>query len=185
MNRQEFLSEFNRLGPEDDAGFAALAAKVRQDAREPVLAAVDALLKNDAAASGKAMRLLPEVGELAVGPLVEAATSDLGKKIWSARTAVNALGQLRDRVATLLDGMLADRRVVPAPAGAGPVEGKPPSPRVCDGAYLLMRQILNPKENLEQQALNQNAFLGLPVAEKDKEIQKARGAREWSELVGR
>lgn len=56
--------------------------------------------------------------------------------------AVEAEVALRRKVIARIDALLDDRTPIPVPV-SGPAEQRPPPRRVCDEAYLLMRQMVH------------------------------------------
>lgn len=184
MTRIDFIQRLTALNPDDDAGMTTLAQAVMNDAREPARAAMQLRMAAEAALANKAAILLSRIEEAALIPLLEptGAQNSL-QAVWLLRVGVNVELELRKGIVKFLHGMLDDKRRVPIPKNAGPMEETPPPLRVCDEAYMQMRRVLNLQEKQDQYFMNTRAFLNLPEAKKNEEIQKAKQLGIWTQLV--
>jgi len=189
MTREDFLEKFGQLALTDELGASALAREVVDDARAPVRAAVEQWVTNPAQAA-KARTVLGELEELAFVPLTERGDpADPRQRVWLLRTAGRSHSEFRAKLVAMITRMLEDRRR-PAPRPSSetkPEESTAPSaiPRVCDEAYLAHRQLLNFAESTEDYAATENAFLALPEAKRDEEIQRLKQSRTWRNLVSK
>lgn len=153
-------------------------------ARESARAAVDIWIGPDVTMAEKAAYLLIDMEDLAIIPLLEAPDTLTNTQLaWLLRVVVNAELRIRNVVVAKLDEMLDDKSNVPLPKDEEPIEEPPPPRRVCDEAYVLMRQLINFGETEETYYMNVEAFLNLSDNEKDVEIRKARDSRIWSQLI--
>ncbi len=60
------------------------------------------------------------------------------------------------------------------------MESYPPRSRVCDRAYLAMRSLTHPEEDLVGFGVATEQFLHTPETLKDQEIQEAKAAHVWN-----
>lgn len=181
---QDLLLRLNAIDPTQEAQISGLAKEVENSARQPVREAVE-VWKLGGDRGAKAIELLSRLDELSIVPLLEApGPLPPEQQVWALRTVTANLILFHNRAAQMVEGLLDDRRPVPMPPSRRPIEEPPPPRRICDEAYLAMRRLLNPAENREQYTLNADAFRHLTEAERDAEIQKARGMGVWTEWIG-
>jgi hypothetical protein len=184
MTPEQLVEELRQLKPEDEPGLRDLARRVQDDARAPLRSVVRAWLTGEAQLSSNALLLLDELEELPIVPLLETPeTASVERRVWVLRSVVAYEQELRDRMAAEIEGLMDDTTPVPVPQFPGPEPEEKPQPRrVCDEAYLQMRLLLNADPDPETHYLNADAFLDLPEAQRDAEIQKARTSRTWTQF---
>ena len=184
MTGDELTGALRRLDSHDRAGIDRLASAVMEQVRSPLRSVVELALSSDKDLSGKARSLLSEVDDLAIVPLLDTAEpDDPFLRVWQMNTLMSAHLELRDKVVVKLDLMLADKTSIPWRT-IEPFEGLPKPSRVCDEAYLVMRRLLNAREEKMQFLRESEAFLSLSDKEKDAEILKAKKSRVWTNLLG-
>lgn len=180
MNRERLLEQ---LRPLDDAKVGALAVSLAASSRAAPAAAVEIALGADETASIKARRLLLQMGDPAIVPLVEAPDPpDVERRMFLINAAVESELALRRKVLARLDKLLDDKTPLPVTA-RGPSEVKAPKRRVCDNAYLLMRRMVHLGEPVTDAAVQANIFLNAPDDFKDAEIKKARASGTWNRAI--
>ena len=183
MDRNELNSQLRRLDTNDEQGLEKISNHILLEIRTPLEDVVHIWSLPDKKMSAKAAFLIDELKELAVDPLLKIDTSkDIKKNIWRITTIVEVELALRTRIAAHLDTLLDDHTLVPMP-DMGSIEEPPPPRRVCDEAYVLIRQLLNMSESREQQLMNIEEFLNLPKKEKDSEIAKIKKSKKWTEFL--
>jgi hypothetical protein len=184
MTRDQVIEQLRGIDSKNVAGLDSMAHIMVEQGRVPARAAVALIGGPDASMSQKAGYLLGHMDDLAIVPLLEAPEpKDVFDRLWAMETLVSAQLDLRKRIVSRLDAMLADKTNVPWRTNQVVEEKVQPS-RVCDEAYLLMRRLLNTNEDRNQHMYDRRAFLRLPEKDRDAEITKARKSRTWTNLTG-
>jgi hypothetical protein len=180
MTDEELTRRTRALDPEDRAGIAALGRALRDEALVPARA----VLRYWQGFPQKAPAAVGAMGETALAPLLQAETpASAGGRVALARAIAEAIFSLERRIFARFYNFYQDGREVPPPEETGPSEEPEPDYRVCDEAYVLLRQLANYRESEEQFLMNRDAFLNMPDELKDDEIRKARDTVEFSALV--
>ena len=170
MTPDELTAALEQLAPMRIADQNTLAQAVRRDTTVLPVRAVELAGAADEQLAVKARTLAGELEELAVGALLSAGPPVApAEAAWRVRTATAATVALRARVAAHLRSLLSDRRLVPLPKGVEGLAHAPPS-RICDEAYVALRELLNIEESRAAFTLDRRAFLRLSYEEKDAEI---------------
>jgi hypothetical protein len=184
MTADEFVEALRRLDPNQEEAIDSLSASVEEQARASVRAAVTLLNGADPKMSERAASVVTSIGDLAIVPMLEAPQpSAATKKVWNMDVVLTAHLGVRSKVVARLNSMLADKMKITW-GKRGPGEGTQPPSRVCDEAYLMMRQLLNTSEDKTQFLNERKAFLALSDVEKDNEILKAKKSHSWTSLTG-
>lgn len=137
----------------------------------------------DPARAAKARSLVARLGEFAAGALLEVERSAGPQDdVWRLATATAGVVELRGRVAARLAQALDDRRPVPLVPDVFPSEEKPAPRRVCDEAYLLLRELSSVGESRGALVLKARAFLRRPDPDRDAEIARARSGLPFTRL---
>lgn len=63
------------------------------------------------------------------------------------------------------------------------MEVYPPRRRVCDEAYVAMRSLTHPEEDLVGFSVETEQFLHMPPELKDEHIERAKTSHEWNQSV--
>jgi hypothetical protein len=180
MTREKLLEQLRAL---DQAKVDALGPSLATTARAAPRSAVELYLGADEDAADKAQRLLIGLDDLAIVPLVEAANPPSAQqRLWMVARSVAAELALRQKVIGKLDKLLDDKSPLPVQT-RGPTEQKPPERRVCDQAYLLMRQIVHFGESPEDASVQAQLFLNAPPDFRDEQIRKARASATWNRAI--
>lgn len=170
MNPTEFSQRLFQTEP-DSPEAAALARDLVEDARYPAHLVLQRYLAT-AGAPGqmKAKNVLADLGELAIVPLAGSAPlPDLDAELWAMRTMVEEVVALRQRAASVLKGLLSNRRPAP-PAPEGSTYQPPPGARVCDMACILLHRLLHVE-------MSPSAYLGMPREDRDQRIGEFQESR--------
>jgi hypothetical protein len=124
------------------------------------------------------------IGDLAMAPLLESIDrSNPEGLVWDMEMAVKIQLENRNRIVRILDQMLVDKRVLKEPEPPLQVEEIPPSRRVCDNAYLMMRSLFAIQEDEEELLTNTDVFLDMSDEQRDAEIDRAKETKKWISLV--
>jgi hypothetical protein len=183
MTPDELTVALEQLPPMRIAEQSALAAAVRHDTTALAARAVALAGASSAQLAFNARSIAGELEELAVSSLLSAPpTASVAEDVWRIRTAVAAAVALRARVAAYLRSLLADRRLTPLPTGVEGLAHAPP-PRVCDEAYVALRELINLEESRSGFTLDRWAFLRLSDAEKDAEIAAVLSGAPFVRLI--
>ncbi len=167
--------------------------------REPVEAAVQVAMEpaQHPSVREKAWQLLARLEEMAIPPLAEARFPDAGDRVRAATLAVDAELALRGKIAASIEPMFADRSIPVHPQKRrdemtreermawDEASGSIKSTRGCDDAYLLMRSLHHPGADRMTVKRDDEAYLDLSVAERDRLIQEARASGVYTNPRGR
>jgi hypothetical protein len=183
-------AEFNRLidtFPADSAKQEALTAKLADDAHKVARQAARLWsAENDGARKDAAFSILDSLQELSIVPLLEVGPpADPAQIPQYLRMVTEHEGELRKGMVAKLEPLLRDHRQIPPQPHFGPKpEGDNPPRRVCDEAYLSIRHLLHAALNdLEEEAVNETAFLNSPEKARNAEIERAHSSGNWSRSV--
>jgi hypothetical protein len=114
---------------------------------------------------------------LSAGP-----AASVSEDAWRIATAAAAAVALRARVAAHLRSLLTDKRLVPLARGLEGLAHAPPS-RICDEAYVALRELVNVEESRGAFTLDRRTFLRLPDEEKDAEIAAVLSGAPFVRLI--
>ena len=153
----------------------ALGDELRAQGRRTFDAA--AAMLDDGEAVDRARAFLEQSRELGLRALVSRPPADAGPEI---EVAVRTAQALRGRLVAWLESLLGHRATVPLdPTPWQHEEERPPPRRVCDVAYLGIRQLLHFGEDEVAQASDGDCFLHLPDADKDRIIAAAFASKDY------
>lgn len=132
----------------------------------------------------KALSTLRRLGSLPLAPLLETMpTQSPDYFARDMRLAVELHRQSQERLVALLHEMLKDTRLQTPPNPFRSRDERAPARRVCDTAYLLLRQLLALDESEEERMQNEDAFLGMDDGERDAEIKRMLQSGRWINLL--
>lgn len=112
--------------------------------------------------------------------LEQAFPEDPNQRAWLLQHLVQAELNLRARVLAKVEALLDDRAWVTDPPSAVALEVRPPPRRVCDQAYVSLRQLVHPEEDQVGYQVESEAFLHMPPEVKDRVIDKSRKSHTWN-----
>ena len=171
MTPDELATELDGIPPGNIPALRAVTERVRAEILAVSGAAVRMADGPDGRRAETARALVSGLAELAVPALLlppVPGTAD--REMSRLEDAVAAVVALRAQVAEQLRARLGDRRVVPIVPPPAYIEEQPPTRRVCDEAYILLRELANIGESRGAFALDSRAFLRMEDDAKDAEI---------------
>jgi hypothetical protein len=170
MNPIEFSQRLFQSEP-DSPEAATLARDLVEDARFPAYLVLQRYLSIAGSPEQmKAKNVLADLRELALVPLAGSAPlPDLDSELWVMRTMVEEVVTFRQRAASVLKGLLSNRRPVP-PVLEGSAYQPPPGARVCDMTYILLHRLLHVE-------MSPSDYLGMLRADRDKRITEFQNSR--------
>ena len=184
MTPDELEAELDALPPGQVPAMASLARRVRGEALELPNAALRRAESADAGRVLAARHLVGELDDLTIRAILDAASPpSIEHQVWRLGTAVAAIVSLRARAAERLREALGDRRRVPIEPYPPHIEEQPYPRRVCDEAYLMLRELLHVGESRGRFALDARAYLRLTDDEKDAEIARITAGEPFTRLV--
>jgi len=168
-----------------DADESAFAQVLVDSARESARGLAKIWIEGAKDTGDQAFLVLTDIEEHMVVPLIER-LSDLEPRDASRAldAVVEAEIRLRQRIAATLKDLTEVRTELPPEPVVGPTEVPLPRLRVCDEAYLKVRRLLHFGEDDLQYTVDRDAFLRLPMPQRDAEIEAARESEVWNRLVG-
>jgi len=162
----------------------------------PELNQLSSTMADQAAAPGRALgRALGEVPEVAsaakylllqAGPAALEGLLDLplpeaaDERAWLVDRLLEFELQTRARVRGRIMQLLDDPRWLRDPREGPFLEVYPPRRRVCDHAYVAMRELTHPEEDYVGFKVQTEQFLHAPPELKDAAIREARGSHVWN-----
>jgi hypothetical protein len=161
----------------------SLAGEVRAASLELPAVAVGLTGAGDPALRLAARTLTGRLEEIAARLLIDAQPSGTLHEVWLLESAVGAAVALRARVGARLRPLLSDRRSVPVTPQPPENEEQPRPSRICDEAYLLLRQLTDSQESRTQLAFDSRAFRRLGESERDAEIAHAAAGSAFTRLI--
>ena len=171
---------------DDDEALEKLAKTITENSWKDPRDVVELLHSDDEEDSSKAAAVLLSMEDVPLTPLLDALSSDIPEDyVWDMETIVNIQVENRVKIVKALNKMLKDRRYIKLPALPPGTEETPVARRVCDEAYLRLRQLLAFEEDEEDQMLNSDEFLDMTEEEKDAEISRAKSSKKWLPLANR
>ena len=184
MNRQELIEALSALSRSDRVQLDELTRRVDRETREAVEEAVRIRFAPDEEMARKASYILSRIGDLAIVPLLEAENANAPlDRVWRMKGIVDAQLAVRTEIVALLEQMLNDKDFVPYPEAPGPIEEEPLVERVCDVAYILLRQLVHFGESSDEHEFNTYPYLQINFEDRDNEIDQYRKSKTWSNLL--
>lgn len=172
------------LDPNDDDELNNIAWAIQEESRENPRKVVEVLHSENKEDSKRAALVLMSIGDLAMTPLLESIDSGNPESlVWDMERVVSIQLENRNRIVRILDQMLLDKRYLKEPEPPLQVEETPPSRRVCDQAYLMMRSLFAIQEDEEELLTNTDVFLDMSDEQRDDEIDRAKETKKWISLV--
>ncbi len=115
-----------------------------------------------------------------LGMLYSEPVPDAEGQSWLLRSAVEAELTVRARLVGRLKQALLDKTWIDEPPPLVQSEPKPPRRRVCDDAYLLLRQLVHPEEDQVGFSVDATTFLNMPPDLRDSTIERALQSHTWN-----
>jgi hypothetical protein len=182
MDRKQVAQRVTALNLNDVKASDAFIRELRDGSMEAPRALVE--LWSAKTATDKATRLIPDLEDLSIRPLLELPTDKLTpiEQAWLLSTTTDAVAALRDLLVRRLAKLLGDVRPLPQPHIPGSEE-QPLPRRVCDVAYLAMRKILFFEEDPAAAVMNGRAYLSQPEVKRDIEINTFKRTKAFTRFV--
>ena len=183
---REIETAVRELDPNNDKELKSLAQRIKEEGWENTRRVVSILRLGKQDESAKATLVLMSIGDLAATPLLDSINSDNPDNL--ARDmdiVISAQLENRSKIVKILNKMLLDKRTLRDREFPAKVEAIPPSRRVCDEAYIMMRNLFAFEEKEEELSANLAVFLDMPDEKRDIEILRAKKARKWVSLTER
>ncbi len=128
--------------------------------------------------------VLMSIGDLAFTPLLESLdTKNEDNFVWETDVLVSVILNNRNKMTSVLNSMLLDKRKLNDPEPQALMEEQPVPRRVCDEGYLMLRRLTAFKETEEELMINEKLFLNMTDDQKDKEIERIKSSKEWISLI--
>jgi hypothetical protein len=182
---QQFAKAFQALKTGDDKGAQAMSEAMKQRGWEQPRQLVGVIHdpKQQEDTLQKARFLLLLAGDLALTPLLDSIDPSVpDKMVWDLTNAVQIHRENQARIVKRLESLLVDKRLLPLPENLGDIEEKPKPRRVCDEAYLLLRQLLA-FDDEEASMVNSGLFIrSMSEKERDQEIERLQKTKKWIAL---
>ena len=128
--------------------------------------------------------VLLQLGDVAFAPILDMLTTESPDAlVWDLQAAMGFHRANQARLLRRLETLIGDKRQL-TPREQGPfTEEKIPNRRVCDEAYLMMRQLLA-MEDEESAMVNARIFIySMTDAERDREIMRLVKSKTWVALT--
>lgn len=165
--------------PCPDTILSRVAAKMREAALAPGLATMQAFTNQEHSQVSKDLLLALNAASIEA-MLEHPFPPDPERRAWLLQYLVAAELDLRARVLAKVEALLDDREWVPESVPKAELEVRPPARRVCDQAYVSLRQLVHPEEDQVGYHVESDAFLHMPVEGKDRTIETARSSHTWN-----
>jgi hypothetical protein len=182
MTPDDLRRALERLsGDDDDSGLARILRSAVEEGRSASEAAVALWLEGGPIAA-RAHAVVLALEDLALAALASSRIPPEGRDRSLRLLAVaRATRAAQTRAVQALFAALDDKTELGSPGGDG--ESRAPARRVCDEAYLHLRDLLLSDGTAVQSAANAEAFLHLPKEERDAHLREAKASRVFRRLV--
>ncbi|UCF85626.1 MAG: hypothetical protein JSV50_08345 [Desulfobacteraceae bacterium] len=173
-----------KLDLHNDKGVTSIARKIKEESWTDPRKVVNILHSANKDEAKKAALVLLSIDELAMTPVLDSIFRKIPEKyVWDMDILVSNQLRIRAKIVKALNEMLLDKRILEDPDEPVELEEAPPSRRVCDDAYIMMRRLFAYEENDEELTTNIDVFLDMTDEERDAEIDRAKNEKKWTSLV--
>jgi len=170
------------MDPDNPEQLTSVCQQVRERGLKETVAITRMAHEGNQKEAENARAVVAEIGNLAMSPMLDQLSIDKPEDlVWDIQAIVAFHLENRSRIVKWLNDMLLDTTILPPPFLLVPVEEKPPEMRLCDHAYLMMRQLFA-LEDEETELINRDLYLDLTDDERDQEIARARETKKWVSL---
>jgi hypothetical protein len=181
---KEAIKQLRTLKRHEWDKLEALTREIADQSRAPLEAVGGIWASQTGDERRKAARVLRALEELGIRAwLNQFGRVSATDRLEAAEAVIESYRSVQQRVTEILRPLLDDRTNVPQAAPPEPVEEKRPPTRVCDEAYLLLRQLLKADERQMVALESERAFLHQTDPERDRTIKRYRDKQEWAELL--
>jgi len=170
----------------NDKQLTSIAQTIREESWTNPRKVVNILHSANKDESKRAALVLLSIDELAMTPLLDSINRKIPEEyVWDMDIVVSNQLRNRAKIVKVLNEMLLDKRDLEEPEAPVELEETPPSRRVCDEAYIMIRRLFAQDENEEELSTNIDVFLDMSDEERDAEIDRAKKTKKWVSLIER
>lgn len=182
MNEPEIIEQIHALNTDDPVAVEQLSETIRKESKKTPEAVISLWTTGSAEDVEKAIAIMLELEDLVLTPLLDNFDNcNPQQRLQSISLAVDIQLSIRKTIVQKLNQLLDDVSLIPVEEIPGSVQEESPIPmRICDEAYLLMRQLLKMDEKEVDFELNSSEFIELPTDMRNIEIQRARKSEAWT-----
>lgn len=183
MEEKNIASRLKEIQITENDKLDNLSKEISASSRKDVFELIKILHGSNKEESQKASMILMSIGDLSISPIVDSVdTANPDNYVNEMDISLSLHLQNRSKMSKHINSMLLDKRELKGPQLKGVVEEKPPTRRVCDEAYLMLRKLFAFKEDEESLMTNERLFLSLSNKERDEEIDRIKSTEEWVSL---
>ena len=184
MENKNISSLLKEIKLTDNKKMDSLSKDISEESRKDAVELVKILHSDKEEESQKAAMVLMSIGDLAFNPLLESLdTKNEDNFVWETDVLVSVILNNRNKMTSVLNSMLLDKRKLNDPEPQALMEEQPVPRRVCDEGYLMLRRLTAFKETEEELMINEKLFLNMTDDQKDKEIERIKSSKEWISLI--
>jgi len=184
MTGKEALKRIAALKRHEWDQLEALIRQVVDEARAPLEAVGEVWATHSGDERRKAACVLRALEELGIRAwLNRFGQVPATERLEAAEAVIDSYRVVQERLTNALRPLLDDTTPLPLPAWPGPIEERRPATRVCDEAYLLLRQLLKADERQMTALESERAFLLQTDPERDRTIRRYKDKQEWADLT--
>lgn len=184
MENKNISSLLKEIKLTDNKKMDSLSKDISEESRKDAVELVKILHSDKEEESQKAAMVLMSIGDLAFNPLLESLdTKNEDNFVWETDVLVSVILNNRNKMTSVLNSMLLDKRKLNDPEPQALMEEQPVPRRVCDEGYLMLRRLTAFKETEEELMINEKIFLNMTDDQKDKEIERIKSSKEWISLI--
>lgn len=182
MKEPEVIEQIHALNSEDQLAVERLVETIRNESKKTPEALISLWTTGSAEDVEKAITIMMELDDIVLIPLLDNFDNcNPQQRLQSISLAVDTQLSIRKIIVQKLNQLLDDVSLIPVEEIPGSAEEEAPIPmRICDEAYLLMRQLLKMDEKEVDFELNSSEFIELPTDLRNVEIQRARKSEAWT-----
>ena len=170
MTEQEVFLRLHEIPESDSEKLSQLAAEISRECRTPSRIVLDSWLNSPQTRGIPCATVCTELKELAVGELMQRASSvEPGLRVHFMQIVVAQQLAFRELLLTVLEPLLKDRHA------AGET-------RTCDAAYVLVRKLVTVDETEAGKFRPDSEFQALDPDERSNEIKEWIKSKTWSEI---
>jgi hypothetical protein len=184
MTGKEALKRLAALKRNEWDKLEALTRDIDSQSRAPLDTLAGVWTSQSADDRRKAARVLCELEELGIRAwLTTFGRIAATQRLEAAEPIIDSYRATQRRMSDSLLPLLDDQTKLPSSNLRQSVEEKRPPMRVCDAAYLLLRQLLKADERQMTALQSEAAFLKLTDLQRDREIKRYKDKQTWSDLL--
>jgi hypothetical protein len=175
MLPRELFDALTKTDLNDRTNLNAVANALGERSRNSIEEAVRLWASGDADMTRKAAYVLGYLGDVAIGPLLDAEVPENFSPLlqaWRIKRIVKEQVQRRNEIVAELERLLEDKTEIPYPFDPAPIEEPPPDERICDLAYIMLLILLSHSADSDEYDSDISAYRDLEFEERDSAISK-------------